>query len=568
MAYGIGVYSRERSRHGLEHEQEAKRTLSVGMQDESISLEEEGIDSGVTRRGPKHVQLPAESSVLREARLLAGDRNVRIGKLTATVAQDPVITLELLRTANAAFFSGERPSITTVQNAVIRLGSETIVQTLDTIGSRGSFEDPDVYREFEALRALSRKTSVVGSIIADKIKRDVSEMVQTAGLMTYMNYMIACAYLQEDYIDVSLGRKRTSLAYRIQQDFGFDINKTMLEYLRANGIPTELFYGLDRELKCKTTSQSSLRFIVESAVELVEAWSAGRWEKYSPNQTLPSKSSLRLLTITDAQYADIYEDVQAALKGSAKKKVEDEPAEEKESVEAKSKSKLSALAPSSQKSSKTRIHQRRSESMRVAPTLILTKRGFGGYDPNAQPTNFIESEDTELEEEKAKLSDDAKQVLDLISTLCLESKTANELLVRLMSLLISDGPFVRAALITLTNNRESADIHTAIGDGFENGDTIAVSDPLSPLALCLTQIKSFNSKHMNDSISPFGITSYAISPIRITSEVPVVLYADCGVDRPLALEARKIFRLVVGLINRTLPRLSGGLPNRAVLNAK
>ena len=136
------------------------------------------------------------------------------------------------------------------------------------------------------------------------------------------------------------------------------------------------------------------------------------------------------------------------------------------------------------------------------------------------------------------------------------------LLPHLLDKLICDGPFARAALIVLGSDRRSATIHTAVGDGLEDGSEISLNDPLSPVINCLTNVKSFNAKGLQDLLSPLGITSYAISPLNVENSTPVVLYADCGKDGALAFDARRIFRYVVGLINNTLPTLPGGLPSK------
>ncbi|MCB0324513.1 MAG: HDOD domain-containing protein [Bdellovibrionales bacterium] len=525
-----------------------------------------GSEESVSRRGPKSILLPPEPSVLKEARLLAGDRNVRISRLASTIAQDPIITLELLRVANATFFAGDRPSITTAQTAVIRLGSQTIVEMLDSLRTRPQIQQPEVSREFETLRVLSRRVSVTAQIIANEVQRDISEIAQTAGLMSYIGYMIACAYLAEDYIDILRGRKRSTAAYRIQQEHGLDVNVVLLEYLRSHGVPNELFYGLDRELKCKTPGQAALRFISESAVELVEAFEGGRWDRYAPNQTLPSKSALRLLKISDDKYRTLYGELDDYLRGKRdrEKSQTDETDVREEEPASEPKPPAPVATPRAAEDRPVTIKRDGfARSNEANPTLILTRNGFGGYDSTAQPTNFIESDTDAIEEEKQTLSPEAQQVLRLINQLCSECKTSHDLLVRLLKMLITEGPFVRAALILLKTHRQSADIHTAVGEGFVDGSSIAVNDPLSPLALCLTKIQSFNAKDISDILSPFGVSSYAVSPLRIDHESPVVLYADCGLDRPLPLEARKIFRLVVGLLNHTLPRLPGGLPRRA-----
>ena len=168
----------------------------------------------------------------------------------------------------------------------------------------------------------------------------------------------------------------------------------------------------------------------------------------------------------------------------------------------------------------------------------------------------------ESEQHTTSLSEDAQRVVQLIKHICTECKTTNDLLSKVLTILITAGPYKRAALIVVGLGNKNAMIHTEVGTGLGKGASIPIDDPLSPLALCLTKLRSFNAKGLEDVLSPFGITSYALSPIRLKHNSPVVLYADCGLDKPLALEARKVFRLVVGLLNTVLPRLPGGLPPR------
>jgi HD-like signal output (HDOD) protein len=558
------------------------------------------------RRGPLSLELTAESSVLREARVLAGDRNVLINHLANVIAQDPVITLEMLRVANATFFSADRPAITTVQTALVRLGSQIIIELLTTIAHRPPIEDQEVARVFESLRVLCKKTSKVARIVSQVTNPDISEICQTTGLMSPLGHMIACAYLGRNYLNAAKRRKRSALPYKLNQDFHYNLQSVHLDYLRNRGIPSILFYGLDRELVCKTTTQSALRFVVESASELVEAWEHDKWDKYHPNRILPPKSALRLLKMNETQYEAIYETVDAYLHD---RKEDDEiveerlrrssgqfPAiteadltdkalqEEEEKIFFPSADSLNHASvveppPSPEEEERARALAREKRENRMVvikrngfdretkdsrPTLVLNREGFGGYDPSAQPTNFINPSEEDIKEEQKELSPDAQKVLNLIEYLCRECENVQTLLERLLKLLITDGPFVRAALLMLTEHRKTAEIHTAVGEGFVEEEEIRVKDPLSPLALCLTKIKSFNAKTIEDLISPFGISSYAVSPVKIRSDAPIVLYADCGLNQPLPMEARRIFRLVVGLLNQTLPRLPGGLPKKSV----
>lgn len=533
------------------------------------------------RRSMLYTELPAEEQLLREARSLAGDKNARISNLAKVAYQDPVITLELLRVANATFFAGDRPAIANVQTAVVRLGSKTIIEILDSLQNRPQIGDPFVFETFENLRSLARRTSIVARIIAQMTHGDIADLAKTAGLMTYIGHMIACTSLGEAYAEEARTRKRIGLVYRILSHYQIDINTVGLDYLRNNGVPHILFFGLNRELQCRTPAQSALRFIVESSLELVDAHKDGKWDKYSPKKPLPKSSSLRLLQMNAMQYEHIFDTIETylnkpdnALTDSEEEEEEEVPEEEleapfddEEDVEDFSFDELDKDSSSdtfSKKEKRTIVLKRDGFKKQEPPrkTLVLTGRGWGGYDPAAQPTTFLETDEGELEHEQQSLSEDGQKVLDLINYLCRDSETCQALLAKIMKLLISEGPFIRAALITLGDKRQSADIHTAVGEGFVKEEEIKVKDPLSPLALCLTSIKSFNSKEFEDILSPFGVSAYAVSPIKVKHKTPVVLYADCGLDQPLAMEARKVFRLVVGLLNRALPKLPGGLPSK------
>ncbi len=585
--------------------------------------EKEDIENEETpkRVGPKAVNLPAEPRILREARELAEDKDVRISILADLLAGDPVLTLELLRFANVG--TGERQAIASAPRAVIRLGSEAVIELLDELADRSELMEPSVFSAFESLRQSAVRVSAIASAMAQILSRELSESAQTAGLLSYTGHMIACIYMGEQYAELAQSQKRSTLAYRVQQLRGFDLNEVMLDYLRQRSVPESLMYAFDWELKCKTPLQSALRFIIASAVEIVEAYENDRLDRYAPGKTLPSTSSLRLLKASDQQYRRMFEAFDEYFNPKEPEDAEKEETQERKAQEAVEENTstipelkeaefpvapLDAVATPASEAEATVQDQSDIEPMspldellttgqvsipekpkemesyysdrsytlnrsgfdrsknKPRPTLVLGKRGFQGYDADAQPTNFIEPEPEEIAAEAEKLSEEAQKVLGLISSLCEQSRDSQDLLLRLMNMLISEATFDRAALITLKGHRQTADIHTAIGEGFIDGAEITVRDPLSPLSLCLNQIKSFNVKNFTDDIAPFGVSSYAISPIRVSHSEPVVLYADCGEDRPLAFEARKMFRLVVGLLNRTLPGMEGGLPAKSLIS--
>ena len=533
------------------------------------------------RRPILSLELPPDRAVLAEARMLVADKNTRTTTLARLIAQDPVTALALIRVANATFFSADRPAITNIQTAVVRLGSQTIIELLDSLAQRADLPSEEEMQAFESLRTLSRQSSLVARIIAQMTHNEIAELAQVAGLFSYMGHLLACAFLGSAYAEESKARKNTALIYHLAQYFRLDLNAIRVEYLRKNGLPHVFFYAFDRELKCKNNTQSALRFIVESSVEMVEAYKDKRWDKYEPGKPLPAKSALRLLQMNEMQYEHIFDTIDSYL-GSSEGQSDEERIEELEREE-----EIPEIAVSDEAVVEEALEKPEEEADDViarqrTSTLILRRDGFphrlknaaevaelqqktfGTFDPAAQPTNFIENNEEELDEEQKSLSPDGQKVLDLIANLCKQAGNAQGLLVKIMKLLINEGPFVRAALIVLQSDRLGAEIHTAVGEGFVENESITVRDPLSPLALCLTKIKSFNVKNYQDLLSPFGVSAYAVSPIKVKHDAPVVLYADCGLDKPLPMDARKVFRLVVGLLNQTLPRMSGGLPKKAV----
>ena len=476
---------------------------------------------------PPEIELLPNRSVIEKALGLMKDPNVSITELAAAVSHDPVVTLELIRAANVMFFAQDRPAIFSAHNALVRLGSESINSTLQRMAERPPFADPAVAIEFERLRVLSNWISDVAGFVASACHNDLLEESESAALFSNFGHMIACAKFGATYVKLSKSLSRPSLNWRLLNEYNFDTKSHQISFLRLCGLPNSIFYAFDREMQVKNPNQAALRFIVESALELVEAFDSERWGRYSPKGELPSKSSLRMLKLTDRQYEQIYESChtyrEALLASIAGADDPTIPLQPEVDPNAAAKANLKVA--------------------RVEPTYLVSEAG----------------EEDALPEQ---LSPDAQKVLQLLARMCTEAKNSQDLLQKLLALLVTDAPFKRAALIVLGPDHRSAILHTSTGDGFDENQRIALNDPLSPLAMCLTKIRSFNSQGPTDMASPFGISAYALSPIKVKNPTPVVLYADSGLTQPVALEARKLFRLVVGLLNTTLPRLGGGLPKR------
>ncbi|HMO16860.1 MAG TPA: HDOD domain-containing protein [Oligoflexia bacterium] len=535
------------------------------------------------------LELSPDKKILEQAILLASDRNVRISKLSESVLKDPITTLEILKAANSGEFSTEKSSIAAVQTAVIRIGSKELVRLFEELKNREDDKlDSDVLMELNSLRRLSERASIVAEIFASNIQKDISEISQTCGLLSYVGQMILCCHLKREYLELAHLRKRNALAYRLQSRFNINFQNMQLDYFRSRHLPPVIFYAFDRELKCKTPAQSSLRFIIESAVELVEAYEDGKWSKYTNPGKLPPKSNIRLLKISDQQYTQIVEEIEDSLGFSQPNLAI--PIPEDDTLRSKS-----LTAPDSYLSDDTEIPISGIESGKLLsestttdnlnsredshpvdfetearffsqrdPTVVIDRSELISFLSSSGATVFIEKPSEVVEQEKQELSVDGQAVFELLESICKEASESMDLLRNLMEVITEQGPFSRAALIELTDTRKQAIVHTAIGESFETLESphaLSIMDPLSPLSLGATKVQSFNAKSVRDFVSPFGISSYAISPLKLNGgENPLVFYADCGEHKPLPFEARKTFRLVIALLNQTLPRLTQNIP--------
>jgi len=510
--------------------------------------------------GPLGIELPPKTEILSEARARASDRNSSLQPLTNLVVQDPVTTLEFLRIANAMFFAQDRPAILTVKNAIVRLGSENLVELFDRLQNRPQFLNSACRDIFELLREQAQRVSIVARLIASSTYREIAEVVQTIGLMTNMGHMIACCYFENRYAALAEQLPRATVVYRLAHEFSFDVRSMQLAYLRMHGLPQALFYALDRELVCKTPGQATMRFIVECAQELVDAYGTPKWEKYSSRDTLPSKSSFRLLKISDFLYREVFNSTEAFLKEGREPGELVIPAEE-EAIAETGAVRAETTALVDEEIASLSAHGISPEDQ--PETQPKKKSGSGGL-RLVTPPEYVEEPRDKPPEDDLTLSPDCQKVVALFSELSRKCQRVEDLLTGLLQILINDAPFLRAALIVLSEDRTRAFIHTAVGDGLSSGHLIALDDPLSPLALCLTKVKSFNSQEIQDALSPFGISSYALSPVRLTNKNPVLLYADCGLQSPITFEARKVFRRVVGMLNSRLPELPGSLPMKSL----
>ncbi len=535
--------------------------------------------------GPLSVIFAADPTVWAESRRLAADKNVRVDDLATCAAQDPVIVMELLKTANAMYYSAGRPPITSAKTAIVRLGSDVTIDTLDKLREREPVEDPELAEYFERHRSRCKRTSIIARMMSESIAKTVADDCQVIGLLLYVGEMVAVVHFGEIYSRIARDNSRNSLNYKLNQEHKFDIDKVCLNYLRRQGIPESLLFALDRDGRSKSQEKAIIKPIVGAAAELVEAFDANRWEKLAPGKNLPPKSPLRMLQIPEAQYLKIYERASEYL-FSAKLLEETKKA-------SAAQAKLEGTAPEAPRRKEPTIEQ---DILQTEIASILQGVPSAVPEPEAVPRQPVvpqaqqqETTITTVNESlgdpsdmfsltpkersgprikplpnaKAKaapklVSQRANLVVSQISSTMDNAKTSEELLSGLLEMLVDSGPFEKTALIVVSKDRAQAIVVAARGPNIGNGQKLDIRDPLNPLAQCFSKVQSFGNKE--SPVSPWGSRAFALSPIDADHDTPVALYADCGSNGSITFEARRIFRTVVEILNQKLPTIPGGIP--------
>jgi len=490
-------------------------------------------EESVTTEPVDLIQLPLDREVVAKVRETLHKPNIRIAELQNLISEDVALCIEIISAANNkdrifSFYQCE-----SVRAALFRLGSEEALKFLDTLENNEMFYAASVTKMLSNLRLQAQRTVAFARIISATVSRGLIDDVMMASFVAPVGHMLACIKFGEDYIGLSQEYSKAGLAYRLWKDYNFDVEQELLEYLENKQFPHSLSYVYDKDFKCKTQLQANLKFLVKSAIELGDAYDSGKWNKYNPVFELPKLSTLRLLQINKRQHRQIFDECSELLKGI-------------EELPKKGKGDTGRLFKFGNKVTNAIFPE--PETLPAEPERVEQTK-----------VKYIETSETECEDEIRGLSKVSKEFINQIREILISSHSTEEVLVSVLNLLVSDNAYKRASLLVVRSNRKSAIVYASAGDGISHGNGVAVEDQFSPIAMCTNKVRSFNSPDAVDLTAPFGVSAYAVSPIKAKGDHPILLYADCGGEKLISMELRKLFRIVIGLLNARLPSLSGSL---------
>ena len=572
-------------------------------------VDEEIVEQEVVEEGDKggrtiyRTLFPAQPLIWQECRRLAGDKNVRVEDLAAAANQDPVIVIELLKVANALFFSGGRQSITSIKTAIVRLGSDVLVETLNQIAERAQIQDEKISLWFETHRSRCRRASMIARMLGEILAKTLADDCQASALFLYLGEMLAVTHLGDAYVKMAERVPRNSINFRLAQDHKFDVERATIAYLQRQGIPEGLVFAVDRESSAKAKERAIMKPICFAAAELVDAFENNRWEKLAPGRQISGKSTLRILPLSERQYLKMYERATEFL--HADKALE---AKRRELTALNPHTDISKFAVDASTATPAvsaqeipaPVVENASISLDDEIALILETSKSPTHPPRAAPPVPKPSAPSEPPKEATKIKEISSDSLDIgdqfnfekskktvrvvrqtkppsirkarpqivskrgaqtvsnISDMFNNAETSEQLLSELLAMLVDKGPFEKSALIVVSKNKKTAIVVASRGPMIGTGQRLDIDSPLNPLAQCFSKVQSFGNRESD--LSPFGSKSFALSPINADHETPVALYADCGNDKAITFEARRVFRTVVEILNERLPQIPGGIP--------
>ena len=258
--------------------------------------------------GVNGIRLPPLRKVWSEAVVKLGDPRAKMNAGAALVYEDPVLAIELLRTACSVLYSADKPPVTTIKGAIERLGATVTLATFeDYLKTTPEISDPGISKWVEFFRSRCVRAGKVARVLAEILASSLVDDCQLAGELMYIGDILAVLHFGKTYVEMADANNRTKVLYRLEKDHQFSVDTVGVNYLRKYGIPEIVLFALDEKATVKAPTRVIMKPILSAASELVVAFDDQKWEKYAPGTALPVKSALRILKITDLQYVNIYE---------------------------------------------------------------------------------------------------------------------------------------------------------------------------------------------------------------------------------------------------------------------
>ena len=188
-------------------------------------------------------RLPPLPAAIPEAMNLMRDPQVDMGRLATVLQFDPAITANILRLANSSYF-GAVHSITTLRDAVVRLGARRVSQLVLTVAVAPKISTDIKGYDLPPSALLEHSLAIaVGSeLVAAEVKVEPPSHTFTAGLLANIGKTVMGQFLEIDAGDILALAETEGLSFEEaeRQVLGIDHLEVGAELLRGWNLPEEI----------------------------------------------------------------------------------------------------------------------------------------------------------------------------------------------------------------------------------------------------------------------------------------------------------------------------------------
>lgn len=498
--------------------------------------------------------IPVDRDVCDSLLEFLNDQSVRVDKLNELVSSDPVLLLEVVAAANGLKNISGGKAVLEGKPALLALGLERIRKLVQELAENTPHYDEDKKQWLRLIKQRCKKSGAVSSLVAKAVRPESTFECFTIGSFAYFGDLIALSKLGNHFIGMmEAGMRRSKLRYQLAKDFNFSLEEETIDYLRKRTLPNAVPLALDPESSKLFPNIQAMKEICLSAVEFVDAFLEDKLDRLAPGVSIPPKSYRRMLALSEARYEALYESISTYLeKGEFVEEVQEE-------VEVDDAG-MFAPVEGSLESNELEVAE-----IDLGDSSSTFEEAFEAVEVVEQPEP---GDVVDFEEEyrpietvaRRKYVSKSDQAMPKFVSMFEDTESVDELLERLLDMLVHQAPFESAALLVVAQEEKRAMAVMSRGRKLIQGDEriVTIKDPLSPLLHAKSKVVSYSPKKKGHS--PFGCGNYALAPLDVEYKRPVILYADCGEGNTLTFEARRLFRKVVDMLNNILPDMEGAIP--------
>ncbi|MCB0335656.1 MAG: HDOD domain-containing protein, partial [Bdellovibrionales bacterium] len=483
---------------------------------------------------------------------LARDPNARTPDLTKAFLQDPVVTLELIRTYQFASGRTAGAPLQDLKDVIVLLGPALIQDLCEQLLERQQFNNPNTVKWLTAARKRCVKAGNIAYKLADTLRGSNPEEARIAAMLKELGDLELICKHPEAYVGHAEQLSRVKLVYQMAKEHGFHPDASAVSFLKRMQCPQNLLELIDPEASPSAAEKTKLRMICRAASEVVELDSQENLEKLSPTKTLSSRSALRVLQIPPNQYAELFEEFTSIIDHVNKQEAlapapEPSPARDE----------LESTPQQEETSSETEV-QHPNHLLDDLNEIVEAELAPSANDKleNVEPLVDEVERPTLIMAPKLQID----KPMPRFNTVAIDSMIANSAAIiatqkdpmdtisSVMESMITQSPFSRAALVLVNFETMEAQVLEGRGIGFENGGVSIIDDSNSSFLSREVQIYSFAKQGKHKTL--FGSMTYAMGPVGMNDSQTLLLYADCGPNEVLPFASRRMFRQLLTMLQK------------------